>query len=289
MELIVQHLAKAYGARQALRRINLVAGVGVTALLGPNGSGKSTLLRILATIARPDAGTIAFAGRSYTGDQRVLRAVIGYLPQHLDLPGHMTPRTFLRYIAQLKRPRDNTQCSDLLAELGLDTIADRRLDTLSAGEIRRAGLAQALLHGAPSGPGTRLLLLDEPLAGLDPEERTRVIRVLQRRATGSVILLSTHVPGDIEALAQQVVVLRVGMVRAAGNIERIRAQAAGHVHELVVPVASLERYMQHYRISRLTRQRDQAVLRIVGALPSGMLGTPVAASLEDAYLLLQDQ
>lgn len=286
MELIVHNLVKMYADRPALRRVNFTAGRGALALLGPNGSGKSTLLRLLATLAQPDAGTIVFRGRAYGGDQRPLRRVLGYLPQQLDLPGHMTPRTLLRYFARLKFVHDESQCEMLLAELELAPIADRRLDTLSGGQIRRVGLAQALLHPPESGP--RLLLLDEPLVGLDPEEQARVSQILQQVAMTSVLLWSTHIPQYAEALAQEVVMLRAGLVLRCGSPAELSTYAAGQVHEVTVPAAAVEQYIQRCLVSRVTPRGEWAVLRVVGELPSGLAGTPVPPSLEDAYLLLQD-
>jgi ABC-2 type transport system ATP-binding protein len=283
MELIVRNVAKAYGDHQALRWLSLSAGPGVTALLGPNGSGKSTLLRTLATVSQPDTGTIAFCGRSYAGDQRPLRRVIGYLPQDLELPGHMTPRTLLRYVARLKQVRDDTQSRELLARIGLEDVANRRLDALSGGQIRRVGIAQTLL-GTP-----RLLLLDEPLAGLDPEERRNVVRLLHRYATDRVVLLSTHVPGDVEALARRVIVLHRGTALLDADIDTLRERAAGLAYEIIVAASETEDIMQRYLVSRVNRQGDHNILRVVGELPPGARGALVTPSLEDAYLLLQHE
>lgn len=281
MELIAEGLRAAYGRHLALDGVSLRAGPGVLALLGPNGAGKTTLLRLLATAAQPDAGRICFAGRAYNGDPRPLRRVLGYLPQELDLPAHLTPRAFLRYVAQLKGVPAEPQASTLLRALGLGDLLETPIGSLSGGQQRLVGIAQALL-GRP-----RLLVLDEPLVGLDIEERERAFRQIAGPPGERVVVVSAHVPADVEAIASQVVVLRAGCVVASGTPAALRATAAGRVHEVTVPVAAIERMVSEAEVSRVTMTSDHARLRIVGRLPAGLAGTPVAPTLEDAYLLLQ--
>jgi ABC-2 type transport system ATP-binding protein len=280
MHLIAQTLTKTYGEHVALRRVSVAAGCGVTALLGPNGSGKSTLLRLLATVAAPDSGTITFCGRGYHDQQPAVRAALGYLPQHLELPGHLTPRRLLHYLAGLKHVPAEPQTSSLFDALGLNALANRRLDMLSGGERRRVGIAQALL-GEPS-----LLLLDELMAGLDLAERGQVRRLLAQRAAACVILFSTHVPEDAEAFAQHALILRNGATLAAGSVAALCGQAPA-VHEVDAPLDSIEHLLQTCLVSRVIRAETHAVLRVVGALPPGLAGRQAQASLEDAYLWMQ--
>jgi ABC-2 type transport system ATP-binding protein len=280
MVLSVHNLSKHYGPQAALHGVSLSAGVGITALLGPNGSGKSTLLRLLATVAPLDGGSISFGGREYATAMQQVRATLGYLPQHLELPGDLTPRRLLRYLASLKNLANIRQTEELLTALGLVQLADRQLDRLSGGELRRVGLAQALL-GNP-----RLLLLDEPLVGLDVAERQQVLWRLRQHATGAVVLFSSHVAQEAEALASQVLVLRAGGIIASGSVGELCAQA-GHVSEVCIAAAAVEETMQRCVVSRVAREENQATLRIVGPLPPGLLGTPVPPTLEDAYLALQ--
>lgn len=278
MELTAADLVKSYGDQPALRGVSFTAGPGIVALLGPNGSGKSTLLRLLATVTRPDQGEIQFGGRRYGADVRPIRRVLGYLPQTLELPPHLTARRFLHYMAGLKQAPAEPQSKELLDALGLAAEADRPLGQLSHGQLRRVGVVQALL-GNP-----RLLVLDEPTVGLDPEERDRVLHLVGRPATGRVVLLSSHVPGEVEAVARQVVVLREGRVRFDGTPEEMRAAARGQVHETKMPAQQIEVALQTWRVSRVTVQGERALMRMVGAAPAGAI--PVEPSLEDAYLLL---
>lgn len=274
MELIARNLVKRYGDQLVLDGVSLTAGPGVVALLGPNGSGKSTLLRILATVLTPDAGAVAFGGRPYAQDPRPVRRVLGYLPQHLDLEGHLTPMGLLRYMAALK----GVPADPALLE-ALDLPPDRPVPSLSGGEARRLGMAQALL-GNP-----RLLVLDEPTAGLDPEERDRALRLVNQPGSGRVVVLSSHLPGEVEAFARQVVVLKEGRAVYAGPVSGLREQARGRVFEVCVPAAQVQGRLQEWLVSRVSQRAGQAVLRTVGPQPPG--GAPVAPGLEDAYLWLQ--
>lgn len=281
MELIARNLTKVYGGTTALSGVSFTAASGILALLGPNGSGKSTMLRLLATVSTPDSGEIAFAGRPYSGDLRPLRRVIGYLPQHLEPPDHLTPRDLLRYIARIKGVEAEPQAGVLLEQLGLGRLADRPLGRLSGGQKKRVGIAQTLL-GSP-----RLLLLDEPTAGLDPEERERALRLVCRPVSGRVVVLSSHVPGEVETFARQVVVLRAGEVLYAGTVKGLRRHARGRVYEALVPAAAADQLAQRYPVSRVAQRGVVSVLRVVGDPPAGLDAKAVAGSLEDAYLLLQ--
>lgn len=280
MELIAEGLQKAYGSKVALAHVSLRARPGVLALLGPNGSGKTTLLRILATVATPDAGTLSFGNRGYRDDPRPIRRVLGYLPQDVELPEHLTPLALLRYMASLKGVPEQPQTDALLDALGLTTLARRPVRSMSEGQVKRVAVAQALL-GAP-----RLLILDEPTAGLDPQERDRVLRATTRPREGRVVILSSHVPSEVESVADQVLVLGRGEALYAGSVDGLRRQATGAVWEVRAPAAAVDRWLEMCLVSRITRQGEEVRLRVLGALPAGAAGEPVAPSLEDAYLLL---
>ena len=269
--LTVRNLSKAYGKEPALHNVSLSAapGDGLIALLGANGSGKSTLLRVLATAIPPDTGDISFAGYSYAGDLRPVRQLIGYLPQALELPGTLSAFKVLHYLARLKGVHDRVESLKLLDTLGLSTLADKPLSQLSSGQLRMVGIAQALI-GSP-----RLLLLDE---------RERVIRLLRTRSTETVTLFSSHVPAEVERMAARVIVLAHGSVLFAGEVSALIAQAAGCVYELRIDARDLSRLMQQLTVSRIQRQGDQAILRVLSSCPPTD-GVLVSATLEDAYLL----
>jgi ABC-2 type transport system ATP-binding protein len=225
----VEGLCRRYGPVRALDDVDLVMGRGITGLLGPNGAGKTTLLTILATINEPDAGAASVFGLDPAdGSQRVeIRRRLGFLPQELGFHRHFTVAGFLDYVAILKEIVDGrrrvAEIARVLAAVGLEGVARRRIRTLSGGMRQRLGIAQALL-GDPE-----LLLLDEPTAGLDPEQQLRFRELLSNLPGDPAIVLSTHQVDDISAICSRVIVLLAGQVRFAGTPADLAHTAAGHV------------------------------------------------------------
>lgn len=218
MDLKIQGLSKSYGCQVALRDVTLDLKPGTVALLGLNGSGKTTLLRCLASLLKPDRGQLWFDGFPYAQNLPRLRGQLGYLPQDLDLPASLTPRQLLEYLSSLKKVSDENQVNRLLAALGLGKIADRSFASLSGGQVRLTGIAQAFL-GRPY-----LLLLDELTHGLDAEEREWVFSLVRKPVPGRLIIFSTHEPADAERLADRVILLRQGQVIFFGEVGDFRRQ-----------------------------------------------------------------
>lgn len=211
--LAVRGLGQRYGRRWVFRDLDLDAGAGVTVLLGPNGAGKTTLLSTIAGLRRPVAGTVRVGGIDQS-DHRALERAMGFLPQSLGFYPRYTVREFLGYSAWLKKvPRAEVDSfvDDALSATDLTDQADRRMRTLSGGTIRRAGLAQAIVHKP------RLLLLDEPAAGLDPHQRLGMRKLLRRVSDRSSVVVSTHHVDDLHVLADRVIVLSDGQVRFVGT------------------------------------------------------------------------
>ncbi|MCU0270853.1 MAG: ATP-binding cassette domain-containing protein [Acidimicrobiales bacterium] len=266
-------LTKRFGRTLALAGVDLTMGTGVTALLGPNGAGKTTLLRILATVLSSDAGTVELLGhRIDCADGRLaVRRRLGYLPQEPGFHRHFTAFEFVDYVAVLKewgdrRPRHD-EVRRVLELVGLQDQAGTRIRNLSGGMRRRVGIAQALL-GSPD-----LLLLDEPTAGLDPEQRLR-FRELLGTAAHSTVVLSTHQTDDVAALCQHVLVLLGGHVRFAGTPDDLAALAEGHV------------WVDDRRHpgAELAWVTSQGAVRQIGTPPRG--ATTATPTVEDGYLLL---
>lgn len=238
MRVTVSGLRHSYRRRRVLDGVDAEFGPGVLGLLGPNGAGKTTLLRLLAGVLRPRTGRIEAGGydlRTRTG-RRALRGELGYLPQDTALPPEMSPRAFLDYAGLLKgmaEPRQRrTQAAELIERLGLALVADRRVGTLSAGTRRRVGIAQALM-GQP-----RLILLDEPTAGLDLEERVRLRAVLGTLGQGRTVVVCTHLVEDVTAACPQVVVLHTGRAVFSGQAADLTEIAADRAYELTGPPTS---------------------------------------------------
>jgi ABC-2 type transport system ATP-binding protein len=222
-------LSRRYGTTRALDGVDIALERGITGLLGPNGAGKTTLLSILATVSEPDAGRVSVFGLDPTNAaERVeIRRRLGYLPQELGYHRHFTVAAFLDYVAILKEITDHRRRADevarVLAAVGLDGRARTRIRALSGGMRQRLGIAQALL-GEPE-----LLVLDEPTAGLDPEQRLRFRELLSDLPGDPVIVLSTHQADDIAAICPKVIVLLQGQVRYAGIPAELAATAAERV------------------------------------------------------------
>jgi ABC-2 type transport system ATP-binding protein len=222
-------LSRRYGHTRALDEIGLTLERGITGLLGPNGAGKTTLLSILATVSEPDAGRISVFGLDprRTAERVEIRRQLGYLPQELGYHRHFTVAGFLDYVAILKEITDRRHRAEevarVLAAVALERRAGTRIRALSGGMRQRVGIAQALL-GRPE-----LLILDEPTAGLDPEQRLRFRELLSGLPGDPVIVLSTHQADDIAAICSRVVVLLRGRVRFTGTPAELAATAAGRV------------------------------------------------------------
>ncbi len=270
----VQSISKRYGSRHALEDVSFELGGGITGLLGPNGAGKTTLLRCLATVLAPDSGEISVLGfdPDRPGERTEIRRRIGYMPQEPGFYRNFTVFDFLDYIAILKEEVDRpARHSDVRRVLGLVGLENRSMDKikkLSGGMRQRLALAQALLDEP------KLLLLDEPTAGLDPEQRLRFRDMLSRLSEFGSVLLSTHQTEDVAALCDRVVVLDDGRVRFDGTPRELTSQAAGKVW--LVPERPAE--------ARVSWRTTDGLYRGVGEPPAN--AEPIEPTIEDAYLLL---
>jgi ABC-2 type transport system ATP-binding protein len=267
-------VSKSYGRQRVLDAITLEAGSGILGLLGPNGAGKTTLLRILATVAAPDSGRVELLGRD--AGQPIARTDVrrhlGYVPQETGFPSGFTAFEYLDYVAILKelthRRGRHDEVRRVLDVVGLGPVARRRIRRLSGGMRRRLVIAQALL-GDP-----RLLVLDEPTVGLDPEQRLRFRDTISELADDRCVVVSTHQTEDVSAFCPRVVVLHEGRIGFDGGPRRLADIAAGRVWtgDRRDPGA------------RLAWRTGDGALRQVGTPPPGAV--LVDPSLEDGYLLL---
>ena len=282
--LEVEGVAKEYkGGRYGIRDLSLAAAPGVLGLLGPNGAGKTTLMQMIATVTRPSAGRIRFDGTDVVAGRDAVRARLGYLPQDFGGYENLSAFEMLDYIARLKGVRSRSRVQEMLELVNLHTVARRRLGGFSGGMRQRLGIAQALV-GDPD-----LLIVDEPTAGLDPEERVRFRNLLSSICGRKLVILSTHIVSDVESSAGEIAVVREGRLVAFGTPEQLLRQAEGTAWEAVLPSSEFERLRTGLRVKNLTRRPDGVHVRLVAPerpLPSAC---PVESDLEDAYLALMQR
>ena len=284
MQIQISKLNKTYRGRvQALRDVDLDIGTGMFGLLGPNGAGKTTLLRILATLLKPSSGRVIVDGLDVT-DQRQkwdIKRLLGYLPQELGLYSNLAVNEFLDYIATLKQIHDRraraAEVERLLGLAGLESVARQRIKTLSGGMKRRVGIAQALIGTPP------LLIVDEPTAGLDPQERVRFRTLLAKLAGERTIILSTHIVEDVATTCSHVAVLRSGRVCFRGSPAELLRAAEGRVWTLTLPPNGQPDPAWH--VASNVGDDDGLRLRIVGPRPNAN-ARPASPTLEEAYLIL---
>jgi len=283
----IDQLSKSFGTRlhriQALDQVTLQINPGMFGLLGPNGAGKTTLLRIVATLLKPTHGRVTVDGFDVSDRRQkwVIKQLLGFLPQELGLYNGLSPAEFLDYIATLKNLHNPHVRADAVAQVmaltGLRTVAHQRIGTLSGGMKRRVGIAQALL-GDP-----QLLIVDEPTAGLDPEERVRFRNLLAGLATERIVILSTHIVEDIAATCNMMAVLDQGRVRFRGAPSALIAAAEGQAWEVEIPLNQSPPVS--WRIASRVLAAESLRLRVVGEQPD-QSARPVAPTLEEAYLVL---
>jgi ABC-2 type transport system ATP-binding protein len=258
-------------------------GPGIVGLLGPNGAGKSTLMRVLSTLAKATAGRVLWRGEDIARKPDALRRELGYLPQDFGVYEALSAREFLAFLAAVKGLPAKSVAARVdacLEMVGLTDVADRRLGGYSGGMRQRVGIAQALLNDP------KLLIVDEPTVGLDPEERVRFRHLLAELAGERLVILSTHIVSDIEASAATLAVMAGGRLRFHGTPEALLAQADGHVWSWTIPAEQLADLRVRMRISRAQRRAHGVEVRVVGEAPPSGDAVPVAPDLEDAYLWL---
>lgn len=282
MELIVESLSKNYrGGVQALRSVGLSLKPGVLGLLGPNGAGKSTLMRVLATVTRPTSGRALWNGTDIARKPDALRSVLGYLPQDFGVYPNLNALEFLDYLAAVKSIPANAarrRISELLELVNLADCAKRPLGGYSGGMRQRVGIAQALLNDP------QLLIVDEPTAGLDPEERVRFRNLLSELSGERIVILSTHIVSDVEAVATSIAILAHGQLLAHGAPEELLASVTGKVWEVIVPSADLQTLRQKHLVSNTAHRNDGVHARVVAGSAPASSARPLEPSLEDAYL-----
>jgi ABC-type multidrug transport system ATPase subunit len=267
--------------RLALSDVSLRLERGVLGLVGPNGAGKTTLLRILATLLVPTTGAVTWGGLDILRHPGALRSELGYLPQEFGVYPQLTAHEFLSYIGELKGLRGTAlrrRVADALETVRLASDADRRLSTFSGGMVRRIGIAQALLADP------RLLVLDEPTTGLDPAERVRFRETLAALPHECVVVLSTHIISDVEAVATDLALLRQSRLIWTGTPDGLLADVAGCAWAVTVSSAEFEWLRTTHQVSAAIRRGEMVEARLLAQECPHPAAVSVTPTLEEAYL-----
>jgi ABC-type multidrug transport system ATPase subunit len=284
--LSVRNLVKVYpGPVTALQGVSLDIGTGMFGLLGPNGAGKSTFMRILAGVLEPTSGSVTLDGKDVLADPSSLWSVLGYLPQDFGFFPHLTGEAMLEYLLQLKGVAAGKESKKLAAALlervNLAYAAKRKVKEYSGGMRQRLGIAQAVA-GDP-----RLIIVDEPTAGLDPEERHRFYRLLAELAEKRTVLLSTHIVEDVAVLCPRFAVIRDGQVVAETSPTEAKRMLAGTIFEGAVAVGDLDALQRSRRVTQAILVEGKNHVRVHEPSREGPPGFEAAIpTLEDAYFVL---
>lgn len=281
MKLSFENISKLYGDTVALQQIDLTLGSGVYGLLGPNGAGKTTLMRIMTDLLAPSTGRVLLDGQDIAVMGAAFRKKLGYLPQDFGVYPNFTAEQFLLYIARLKglsKFDAKRQTDNLLRMVGLEDKKQKKLKGFSGGQRQRVGIAQALL-GDPE-----ILVLDEPTAGLDPEERIRFRGIISDLSQQKLVLLSTHIVSDLEAVANEIILLRKGVVLEMQKPASLLEQLNGQVWLVTVPAADEAALTKQYVCSNVMHTDGKSVIRLLSESAPRPDAVPTAPNMEDMYL-----
>lgn len=279
--LSVRHVTKKYGNFTALSDVSLEFGNGVYALLAPNGAGKTTLMKMMATLLFPTEGEILWDGTEINRLGAKYREILGYLPQQFGYYKSYSPKSYLMYLAALKGMDKKTakaKIDEVLKMVALENDAKKRMRKFSGGMLQRVGITQALLNDP------KLLILDEPTAGLDPKERVRFRNMISALGRDRTVILSTHIVSDIESIADQVILLKDHQVIGCNPVETICSMMQGRVYETRISEKEWEEFQTEHLVLGEKPEHGEVLVRYAGE--PGMYDNPVEPNLEDVFLYL---
>lgn len=279
--LVVKGVSKYYGKFCALKEIDLAFANGVYGLLAPNGAGKTTLIKMMATLISPTQGEILYNGTNIIDLDEEYRALLGYLPQQFGFYKNYSPKQYLAYLATLKglgKKQAAEKIKELLEQVMLTDVTDKKMKKFSGGMIQRVGIAQAMLNDP------KILILDEPTAGLDPKERARFRRLLTDLARDRLVIVSTHIVSDVESIANEVIMIKNQRILYQDRVEAISRTLDGTVFETVISHDDLADFRQHHVVLEEKQDRGQMHMRFVSKAKRQPDWRPIAPHLEDVFL-----
>lgn len=281
MELELLGVTKEFQGIKAVDEVSYSFGNGVYGFLGVNGAGKTTLMRILCTLLKPTSGSITCDGKDIFAMDNRYRNILGYLPQDFGYYPDFTVYDYLLYIASIKglRPVVAKQRADtLIKQVGLLKSKNKKMKRLSGGMKRRAGIAQAMLNNP------QILILDEPTAGLDPNERIRFRNLISELSQDRMVLLSTHIVSDIEYIANEILLMKNGLIKVSGSVEELVRSMPEKVWNLEVEKKQVDFYLKEYKVVNVKTVHGGAQLRILSAEKPAENANLEKTSLEDVFL-----
>lgn len=282
MELEFKNVSKNFDGIPAVDQVSCSMKKGVYGLLGVNGAGKTTLMRMLCTVIRPTSGEILCNGRDIYEAGAAYRGILGYLPQDFGYYPDLSVYDYMMYIASIKGirpPAAIKKTEQLLAQVGMEKYKKRKMKALSGGMVRRVGIAQAMLNQP------KILVLDEPTAGLDPNERIRFRNLISELSEDRLVLLSTHIVSDVEFIANEIILMKEGRFFYTGTSEQLIASMDESVYQCMVPRQRVNEFLKKYLIGNIKATSEGAELRILSQTPPTENAVREKATLEDAFLL----
>lgn len=279
MELTIDRLSKQYNNKIAVDRISLKLQKGVYGLLGANGAGKTTLIRMICGVLKPTSGTISFDGTDV--GEEAYRDVLGYLPQDFGYYPEFSAVDFMYYMASLKgltKVQARAKTRELLEIVSLTEVAKKKIRTFSGGMKQRLGIAQTMLNNP------KILVLDEPTAGLDPKERVRFRNLISQLGKDRIVLLSTHIVSDVEHIADTILIMKNGQMLHCGSLENIMGVIDGKVFEFSADSKTAELLSRRYPVINFRTEGENVLLRLVCDEKPSAAAVNVPATLEDLYL-----
>ena len=281
MEMSLINLTKRYENLNVVSDVNLDMTNGVYGLLGVNGAGKTTLMRMICTLIQPTHGSITYDGKDIFELKESYRKKLGYLPQDFGYYPDLSVWDYLMYIASIKGLRPSyakKQADHLLSQVGLKKATKMKMRKLSGGMLRRVGIAQAMLNDP------KILILDEPTAGLDPNERIRFRNLISEIADERLVLLSTHIVSDVEFVANEIILMNKGKFFFTGTAEDITSSIDQKAWTCTIPRSDVEDYLKRYLVANVKTILQGAELRIIASQPPVEYAKEEQITLEDAFL-----
>lgn len=285
IEIDIKDLNKKFGKKQALDNVNLIIKQGMFGLLGPNGAGKTTLMKILATLTKKSGGVISVCGVPIEKTKEV-RTMTGYLPQDFSMYGNMSAYEALDYLAVLSgmgKEERKGKVPEMLEKVNLLEQRKTKVKAMSGGMKRRLGIAQAIIHNP------KVIIVDEPTAGLDPEERVRFRNLLCEIAKERIVILSTHIVGDIEATCEDIAVLNHGQIIFHGTVSELLKMVEGKVYTAEISTMEIDKIKEKYLVTGILTSGSLSHVKLIADHMPMTDAKLCNADVEDAYMYLMKQ